>query len=536
MVTRINNNFANWDPGLGADSSISFGYFEQLFGDDWTVNPADYTFQLNFRPNNYVEGYLAQSWEFTGPSTFVVELRHGILWQNIAPANGRELVAADIVAHYSRFFGLNGYPGMPFWKSVGMFKNLIGISANGKYEVVFQYSNSNQESILETIQTQGHYSIIENPEAVKLWGDLTDWHHAIGSGPFILTDFVSGVSTTMVRNPNYWMYDERYPQNKLPYVDSIKYLVITDNATALSALRTGKIDVMDALLYSDVASMKKTNPDILSVAYPAFAAMTIDPRNDKAPFSDIRVRKAMQMTINLASIAKDYYGGYAESTPAGNMSDSITGWGYPYSTWTDDEKAGFAFNVAGAKALLTAAGLPNGFSTTLTYDSAADADLLQLLVSYMAAANINVTLVPMESASYISYIGAHSNMTLTARKVGTLGKSNGPSGAANTWLSGTKNDIAMVNDPEWDALYNQMQAATTIDSAKAIAMAACKMYVDKQYIITTVIPKQFGLYQPWLHGYNAQQGAISGPGGPSFIDWYGARYWIDSTLKTSLTK
>jgi guanyl-specific ribonuclease Sa len=80
MVTRINNNFANWDPGLGADSSISFGYFEQLFGDDWTVNPADYTFQLNFRPNNYVEGYLAQSWEFTGPSTFVVELRHGILW------------------------------------------------------------------------------------------------------------------------------------------------------------------------------------------------------------------------------------------------------------------------------------------------------------------------------------------------------------------------------------------------------------------------------------------------------------------------
>jgi len=145
-----------------------------------------------------------------------VELRHGILWQNIAPANGRELVASDIVAHYSRFFGLNGYPGMPFWKSIGLFTNLTGISANGKYEVVFQYNNANQESILETIQTQGHYSIIENPEAVKLWGDLSDWHHAIGSGPFILTDFVSGVSTTMNRNPNYWMYDERYPQNKLP--------------------------------------------------------------------------------------------------------------------------------------------------------------------------------------------------------------------------------------------------------------------------------------------------------------------------------
>ena len=248
MVTRINNNFSNWDPGLGADSSISFGYFEQLFGDDWTVNPSVFTFQLNFRPNNYVEGYLAQSWEFTGPSTFVVELRQGILWQNIAPANGRELVAQDVVDHYSRFFGLNGYPGLPFWKSIGLFTNLIGVKANGKYEVDFQYSNANQESILETIQTQGAYSIIENPEAVALWGDLSDWHHAIGSGPFILTDFVSGTSTTMVKNPNYWMYDERYPQNKLPYVDSIKYLVIPDNATALAGMRTGKIDVMDALL------------------------------------------------------------------------------------------------------------------------------------------------------------------------------------------------------------------------------------------------------------------------------------------------
>jgi len=201
--------------------------------------------------------------------------------------------------------------------------------------------------------------------------------------------------------------------------------------------------------------------------------------------------------------------------------------------WTDDEKAQYGFNVAGAKALLTAAGLPNGFNTTLTYDAAADVDLLQLLVSYMAAANINVTMVPMESASYMAYIGVHSNLTLTARKVATMGKSNGPSGVTVTWLSGTKNDVAMVNDPAWDALYNQMQAATTIDSAKVIAQAACKLAIDQHYVITTVIPDQFGLYQPWLHGFNAQQGAISGPGGPSFIDWYGARYWIDSAMKAA---
>jgi len=38
-------------------------------------------------------------------------------------------------------------------------------------------------------------------EAVSLWGNLNDWHHAIGTGPFILTDFVDSSSASFVRNP-----------------------------------------------------------------------------------------------------------------------------------------------------------------------------------------------------------------------------------------------------------------------------------------------------------------------------------------------
>jgi len=85
--------------------------------------------------------------EFTGPSTLVVELRHGILWQNIAPANGRELVASDIVAHYSRFFGLNGYPGMPFWKSIGLFTNLTESVLMVSMKLFSNIITPNQESI-----------------------------------------------------------------------------------------------------------------------------------------------------------------------------------------------------------------------------------------------------------------------------------------------------------------------------------------------------------------------------------------------------
>ena len=55
--------------------------------------------------------------------------------------------------------------------------------------------------------------------------------------------------------------------------------------------------------------MQKTNPEILQIRNPTTQAITVQPRNDKAPFNDIRVRKAMQMAIDLPTIAKDYYHG-----------------------------------------------------------------------------------------------------------------------------------------------------------------------------------------------------------------------------------
>jgi len=88
-------------------------------------------------------------------------------------------------------------------------------------------------------------------------GDINDWHHAIGTGPFILTDFVSGSSATLVKNPNYFGHDERYPQNQLPYVDNLSVLIIPDDATALAGLRTGKIDALDQISLCRLDQYKK---------------------------------------------------------------------------------------------------------------------------------------------------------------------------------------------------------------------------------------------------------------------------------------
>ena len=133
----------------------------------------------------------------------------------------------------------------PFLATDVMIGLLNNVTAPDKYTVVFQCKTNNPEAIMETLIAYSTPAHFENPEAVNQWGDLNDWHHAIGTGPFILTDFVSNSSMTMVKNSNYWGYDEHYPKNRLPYLDSLQILIIPDDSTALAGLRTGKIDIMD---------------------------------------------------------------------------------------------------------------------------------------------------------------------------------------------------------------------------------------------------------------------------------------------------
>ena len=214
-------NIVNFDPYYESSLiQIFWVWMESLATEDWTLDPSVFDPKILFRPNQYRKGYLAESWEFTDPSTFVVHLRKGIHWQNIPPVNGREFTADDVAYHYHRLFGLgSGLTPSPEHATVPAYKNLISVTATDKYTVVFKWKTANPELIMVSLLALNPSQVFEAREAVEKWGDLSDWHHAIGTGPFILKDFVSDNSATLIKNPNYWGYDERYPQNQLPYVD-----------------------------------------------------------------------------------------------------------------------------------------------------------------------------------------------------------------------------------------------------------------------------------------------------------------------------
>ena len=205
------------------------------------IRPGSIRFQA-VPPKQYLKGHLAESWEFTDSSTFIVHLRKGIHWQDIPPVNGREFTADDVVYHYHRLYGLgSGFSKpAPYHSTVTAYKDLISVTAADKYTIVFKWKTPNPEFITETLVTvHSPTAAIEAREAVEKWGNLDDWHHAIGTGPFILKDFVSGISATLVKNPNYWGYDERYPQNKLPYIDTLKVIVIPDESAGTGGIACG---------------------------------------------------------------------------------------------------------------------------------------------------------------------------------------------------------------------------------------------------------------------------------------------------------
>ena len=126
----------------------------------------------------------------------------------------------------------------------------------------------------------GYFSAIVPKEMAGV--DAKNWKNMVGTGPFQLTEFVQGNSQTYVRNAGYWDTEKvNGTAQKLPFVDKVVYRTIKDEATQRAALRTGKLDMSGT-----------------------FLAMRVDQK----PFTDIRVRRALNMAVNKPEIVSAYEG------------------------------------------------------------------------------------------------------------------------------------------------------------------------------------------------------------------------------------
>ncbi len=491
---------------------------------DSRTDPKIWDNKIKFPQPEYTRGLLAESWEQPDLATAIIHVRKGVRWQDKAPMNGRELTAYDIEFHYQRMYGLgSGYTKpTPNLGLGGILPGLVSVTATDKYTVVFKIKSPSTQFLPELLDPLSQFSPIAPPDAVKQYGDVNDWKRVVGTGPFFTTDYVSGSSLTFNKNPNYWDFDERYPENKLPYADTVKILIIPDTATALAALRTGKIDFMGGLTLEQAKSLGKTNPELLQITRPALWGDAVGMRVDKAPFTDIRVRKALQMAVDLKSIATNFYGGAVDATPVGYISPFLPGYYVPYNEWAPEVQAGYTYNPDGAKKLLAEAGFPNGFKTNMVVSAASDQDLWQIIKSYFTQIGVDMEIRVMDSVSYTSFTRAMKHDALTSSNCALALT---PSFASQWRNTGNAYNILGVSDPVFDDISKKAINAIYATEYKKLIREEDYQAIKQQWAVNILPKVVFCIYQPWFKGYSGWTDLR----GSEF-----ARFWIDQNVKTAM--
>jgi peptide/nickel transport system substrate-binding protein len=509
------------DPATNYSGLFSY-VNETLLIQDWKLDRKSWPFTTIFTPPEYWQGLLAESWEMPDPQTVIFHLHQGILWQDKAPMNGRELTAYDIEKHYDRFMGTgNGYTA-PIPKFSGMVTTWEKATATDKYTLTFKFKTSSALNFA-TLTEQSGQNFIESPELAQQ-GTLTDWKNAVGTGPFVLDNYIQGSEAVFIKNQNYWGNDERHSENQLPYIDKFRLMVIQDIATALAATRTGQIDLLTDVPLQNAQVLTKTNPELVDTTYPG-ANQGSNLRNDIAPFSDIKVRMAMNLAIDRKSIANNIFGGTVDGIPSGTVSSSIKGWNYPYKEWSQDLKDGYSYNPTKAKQLLSEAGYPQGFKTSVIAGPNSNFELVQIVKAELMDVGIDMEINTMDQATWTALANSRKYEMAWS---GTTASTLSPQIAINSYYSKTGNNYSVVKDQTYDDIIDKFNASSSLDDSKQLSIEADKYYLEHYWDLVTFPTLGFTFYQPYLKGFSGEYVAKAIAGG------YWARLWIDQDTKKQM--
>jgi len=504
-------------------------WFEAMFEPDWTVSPDVWFMSANFAPDKYYSGNLAESWEITDATTITVKVRQGIKWQNIAPLNGREFTAEDVAAHYNRVLGWDGKTEpSPIYS--GSTTNWASVTATDKYIVVYKFKAASAQNF-QSIADRMALNQIEAPEfAAMSEVERQDWHNAVGTGPWMLEEYIDGSSFNYAKNPNYWGHDPRYPENQTPYADELTMVVIEDTSTRTAALRTGKIDTLGSggnttVAWKQADTLRASNAELEYKQVPGGAASVIL-RVDKAPFTDARVRQALNMSIDREAIAKSIYGGNATGVAVGLITATMNGYAYAYADWPQSLKDKYSYNPTEAKALLAEAGYPDGFKTNVV-DSGANTEILEIYKAYFLDIGVDLDIRTMDSVTLEAFTraGKHDQMA-----TGGAAQNFPPTRIVDLLYSKGGSDAIMwgLADPNGDAGYDALRdkfwAASDSSEAMNLMQQIDKYYIEQQWQVAACESYAYVLWQPWLKGYSGE-----GTQWSQGVLW--SRLWIDSSLK-----
>ena len=297
---------------------------------------------------------------------------------------------------------------------------------------------------------------------------VDDANNVIGTGPFIMDEFVSGTSVTLSRNANYWKDDEKYPGNRLPYVDRLVMLMMGDEATRVAALRSRQVDITGEQgiarikSISTVADLRERNPEMQLFPTVFRSETSLSMKQDGPPFDDIRVRHALQMAIDLEEANDNYFSGFGEWQPMGPLGPSWVGYNNLFDTWPEEIKQYWVYDPEGAERLLDEAGYPRGTdgvrcrTEILTNAERSDIGYHEIVAGYWKEIGVEAEINALDNATFA---GRRSELDSWDGMIDqwTVGADYGnlePLGNLRAQRVGG------VYDPKYHAMWDEVEAAS----------------------------------------------------------------------------
>ena len=381
---------------------------------------------------------LATSWSQTDPRTWEFKLREGVKFHN-----GEDFTADDVVASLDRL----RKQGNSLAKNYRTVESVEAVDPHTVRIVTKEPFGALLQALSITLIAPAS-ELAQLDESGANEGGI----NFSGTGPFKLNRLIPGQRILMSANEDYW--------GGAPKVEGLTFVMIPETAARMTALLNGEVDFswdFPEDLVGELKSVGNIKVDTVPSNYYYFFWMN----EDREPFGDLRVRRAMWEAVNWQKIVDDLCPNTC-TLAEGPIPPNVFGWA---------AQEPYEFNPDLAKSHLAKAGLADGFSSTITIiNNARDPQIVQAAIPYWREVGINIEPQVMEKAVWLDrnnsldydiLMQAHHAQTGDAQN--TLGRlyygPNKEMGYSNDYLDKVIEEVTQTTDAaERKAGYDRIAA------------------------------------------------------------------------------
>lgn len=487
----VRDDIPTLDPAVGYD--IASWTFEQMIFDT-LVRYSDGG--VNLVPD------VATSWSASPDAeTFTFHLRHDVRF-----TNGRAVTAADFKYAIERVLNPKTRSrGMEYFREIvgapafqaGRASEISGIASPNPWTIVFHLRTPDPIFVQKLAMP---FAAAVPREVVARWGDEFA-RHVVGSGPFMLKQWIGGQRLVLVRNPHYFI-------KGVPRLDAIIEQIGVGDELQWLKFEAGDIDV-SAIPPAEFAYVMKTpRLKALTTRVTELATDYIGMNCQIKPFNEVRVRRAFNYAINKRKIIELLNG--RGVVARGVLPPGLPGY--------DPDVAGYPYDPARARRLLEAAGVGKGFAPTLWMRADRTEMMMgQSIQQDLALVGVHVVLKPVAWAPLLEAIRQPHTVELFS--LGWEADFPDPQNflavllARDQW--GANNDAFYAN-PEVDKLLAEAAPLSDLKRRYALYDRAEKLIIADAPWVFLYHPVTYVIHQPWVHGY------VLNPMRPARLD----RVWL----------